>query len=651
MLADGVFQCDGEAPRLIVEPLCTLAQRLQDLDDAQSVRLPGGLAQPLGIGADASHGATCQDANPLDSLDSSHPCIRGDNRLLRCVRGSGLLASIGLRLHMFTVTHTPGCAIIRTDAGHAGLVEACHNRRLMSGTQDTGVPRWVQPSEEQVGLRHYIEVLSERKWTIFLALLLAVAAAVVYLATASKVYEAEAEMLVTPASNDDPALASLPLIRESSDPTRDVETASRLITTIDVAERVRDDLAVETNATDLLGDVTAVPVAESNIIAVAAEGDSPKEAQELANAFADAAVEERTTQLHDAIDVILPDLRARLTTTQAPTEELTAQVTRLETLASAADPTLRVETQAALQSTPISPRPQLTIVAAVLAGLLLGIGAAFALQTIDPRLRREEQLRSRYRLPILGRIPKEPGRRRAQPLGPQELSMPTLEAYRTLRATLDAANARTGDSTVLLITGSSPSEGKTTTAVNIACSLALSGNRVILIDADLRRPAVGQALGATAKRGVVSVMLENASLEEALVTTAATGPDLQILLADHEGSGMSELFSLPAAERLIQDSKALADYVIIDSPPLTTVIDALPLARRADGVLIVTRLGTTRLDRLHELAELLVANDLRPVGLAVLGMARTDAGGYYYLSGAERGLGATQGSRVARTGS
>ncbi len=519
----------------------------------------------------------------------------------------------------------------------------------MSGPQHSGVPSWLQPSGEQAGLRRYLEVLGERKWTIVLALVLTVSASVVYLSTASKRYEAEADILVTPASNDDPALTSLPLIRESSDPTRDVETASRLITTIDVAERVRADLGLETDATDLLDDVTAVPVAQSNIVAVISEADSAEEAQALANAFADAAVQERTAQLHDSIAVILPDLQARLESSETPTEELTAQVTSLETLASAPDPTIRVETEAALPSSPVSPRPLLTIVAAVLAGLVLGIGAAFALQTIDPRLRREDQLRSRYRLPVLGRIPKEPGRRKAQPLGPHELSIPTLEAYRTLRASLNAADARQGESTVLLVTGSSPSEGKTTTAVNLACSLALSGNRVILIDADLRRPAVGQALGVTTERGVVSVLLENASLEEALVTTPATGPDLRLLVADYEGSGISELFSLPAAERLIEEARELADYVIIDSPPLTTVIDALPLARMAGGVLIVTRLGTTRLDRLHELAELLVANDIKPVGLAVLGVARSEEGGYYYLSGADRGLAASQGSRIAGT--
>jgi receptor protein-tyrosine kinase len=182
------------------------------------------------------------------------------------------------------------------------------------------------------------------------------------------------------------------------------------------------------------------------------------------------------------------------------------------------------------------------------------------------------------------------------------------------------------------VTGSSPSEGKTTTAINLAGSLALAGNRVILIEADLRRPAIGSALGITVDKGVVSTLLENTTLEEALVTTDSFGPSLELLLADYKGGWMSELFSLHAAQRLLATAKARADFVIIDSPPLTTVVDTLPLARQADDVLIVTRLGTTRIDKLPELAELLASNGITPLGIALIGTDRRESGYYYHDS-------------------
>ena len=119
-----------------------------------------------------------------------------------------------------------------------------------------------------------------------------------------------------------------------------------------------------------------------------------------------------------------------------------------------------------------------------------------------------------------------------------------------------------------MVTGSSVSEGKTTTAVNLAASLALAGQRVILIESDLRRPSLGQALGVTPENGgVVSTLIENTELSNALVTSPNFGPNLQMLLADYEGGWIAELFSIPAAEQMIEEAKALADYVVIDSPP------------------------------------------------------------------------------------
>ena len=132
-----------------------------------------------------------------------------------------------------------------------------------------------------------------------------------------------------------------------------------------------------------------------------------------------------------------------------------------------------------------------------------------------------------------------------------------------------------------MITGSSPSEGKTTTAVNLAVSLALAGQRTILIEADSRKPRIGQALGVSADRGIASVLIDNLPLAEALVTTEAYGDRLKLLLVDREGDWMADQLSLPGARRLIDEAKRMADFVIFDSPPLTTVIDAL--AAGGDG--------------------------------------------------------------------
>ena len=524
----------------------------------------------------------------------------------------------------------------------------------MAVSPDNKSTGWLRPPEEREGLQRYVETLRERFWLILVTIAITTGIAILYVATAAKTYEAEADLLITPVSGGDPVLTSLGLISASADPTRDVETASRLVTNIDVAEGVREELGSSESGQSLLNQVAAEPVAGSNIVAVTGSGGSPEEAQELANAFATQAVSERTQQMHAQIAHQLERLQAQsigsgeqsIGTTGT---SINGQIAELQILSTTPDPTIRVQTKAPLPSGPSSPKPTLSIIGGIFAGLILGIGAAFAAQALDPRLRREAQLRRLYKLPILCRIPRE-SQAGEQPISPDRVTPVVGEGYRTLRATLTGIE-RQRDGNVVLITGSSASEGKTTTAVNLAASLALAGKRVILIESDLRHPVLGRVLKvSSAKGGVVSVLLKNQTLEQALIPSETYGPNLQLLLADYSGGWIADLFSIPAAEQLIEDARHVADYVIIDSPPLNEVVDALPLARKADSVLLVARLGVTRLDKLGQLAELLAENGVTPTGFALLGTPRPGRGeSHYYGAKREGRVKATTGSRRSST--
>ncbi|MEK6326239.1 MAG: Wzz/FepE/Etk N-terminal domain-containing protein [Actinomycetota bacterium] len=494
---------------------------------------------------------------------------------------------------------------------------------------------WIQPPQEEAGLRRYLQTLRERIWIVVAAVVIATAIAIVYVVTADKVYEAEADLLIAPVASTDAAPYALPgLIRESSDPTRDVETASRLVTNVDVADRVKASLNSSLSAEELLGKVSAEPVASSNIVAVTAEAGSPNEAAELANAFATEAVAELTRELHAAARVTLTGLQAQLRSGSGDPAAVRTSIAVLEPLRNGPNPSMSVETRADPPSSQASPRPALSIAAGLFGGLVLGIGVAFAFQILDPRLRREEQLRRLYRLPILARIPRQPRSRTDKPLGPLELSPATSEAYRTLRGTLAVSRRAAGSrSHAILVTGSSPSEGKTTTAVNLSSSLATAGHNVILIEADLRRPGIGAALNLQSKYGVASVLVESIALQEALVTTPTFGSNLGILLADYEGGWISDLFALPAARELVDEARRLADFVIVDSPPLTDVIDALPLVDYVDDVVLVAGVGKTHLGKLAQLGELLAEHGIRPAGFAVVGTPKPARSDYHYYAG------------------
>jgi capsular exopolysaccharide synthesis family protein len=472
--------------------------------------------------------------------------------------------------------------------------------------------------------------------------------AAAYLAVATEKYRAESSVLVIPASRDDTALNGLPVIRESSDPTRDVETAAFLVKGRNVADKVIDDLGLDQTADSLLGQVSAEPIAQSNIVSIRATADSPELARDIANGFANGVVAVRSEVVRAEAEKRVESLRDQLQEAQdagEPTAEREQELAELEAIRVGGDPTMTVETKAETPPSAYSPKPMLTIIAGIFGGLILGIGAAFASNALDPRLRREEQLRELYSLPILARVPKEkraptftlgkrrlgigPRERERRALPPGELSAATLESFRTLRTMLAAQRREDGNSRSILVTGPSPSEGKTTTAINLASSLALAGNRVILIEADFRRPTVGEALGVRARVGIGDVLLGNVALEDALVLAPPFGDNLCALLVDRADDWLAEVLSLPAAEALLEDAKRLADYVVLDSPPLTQVIDAMPLARQVDDVVLVCRLGSSNLTQLAHLGDLLDQNGIKPAGFVVVGGAAPEESSYY----------------------
>lgn len=519
--------------------------------------------------------------------------------------------------------------------------------------RDSSGASWRRPQTASSGIERYYRVLRERLGLIVLVTLATTLVAAAYLVVAPDRYKAEADVLVNPASNDDETFGSLPVIRESSDPTRDVETASRLVVSRNVAARVDRELGLDEppndfSPDDLLGMVTAEPVAQSNIVSVTAEADSPELARDLANGFANGVVAQRDELVRREAAELITRLREEIQTAADngdSTEELNLELAQLQRVEASGDPTLRVETKADAPDEPFSPRPAVTIAAGLLGGLILGIGGAFAMSALDPRLRREEQLRELYSLPILARVPKErraptftlgkrrfgigPRERERRALPPGELSAATLESFRTLRTMLAAQRREDGNSRSILVTGPSPSEGKTTTAINLASSLALAGNRVILIEADFRRPTVGEALGVRARVGIGDVLLGNVALEDALVLAPPFGDNLCALLVDRADDWLAEVLSLPAAEALLEDAKRLADYVVLDSPPLTQVIDAMPLARQVDDVVLVTRLGSSNLAQLAHLGDLLDQNGIKPAGFVVVGGPGPEESSYY----------------------
>jgi capsular exopolysaccharide synthesis family protein len=494
---------------------------------------------------------------------------------------------------------------------------------------------WLRPRAETRGAIRYLDTIRERWPLIVATTVIAVLVALVYVVTAPKRYRAEADILVTPVSGSETSNAGLGLITQSNDPTQTVSTAARLIETPAVAVVTISQLGLSGSGQALLNDVKTEPIAQSSLVAVQAERGSAYQAALVANTFANSAVELATHELHATIATQLPSLERQLQ--NLPPGERTGpgtlgqRVSTLQSLAAAPNPTLRVATTATRPLSPSSPKKKLALIAGLVGGLILGLGAAFASQALDPRLRREEQLRELFRLPLLTHIPRVDTPRGGEgPLVPSQLTPSATEAYRTLRATV-AATVGEGHRSVL-ITSSSAGEGKSTAALNYAAALAMADRRVLLIEGDLRRPTLARALGIQPViAGVGAVLVNQVSMAEAIVTSDL-GDNLGLLLVERTAFPLVDRLSLPTARKLVEEAETLADYVVIDSPPLTEVIDALPLAQEVDAVLIVARIGTSSLKRLATLGETLEQGGVNPAGIVVVGRERISHS-YYYGTG------------------
>lgn len=281
---------------------------------------------------------------------------------------------------------------------------------------------------------------------------------------------------------------------------------------------------------------------------------------------------------------------------------------------------------------PVEPRPVRNLIIAVAVGFLLGLIVAFLREYFDDTLRSKEDLDlASGGVPVLALIPSVPNwRDRTKPVL-ESVSHPhsaVSEAYRTLRTSLAfaAVSRRIG---IIQVTSSTSGEGKTTTAANLAVTLANAGKRVVLVDCDLRRPRVHDFFGLSNKIGFASVLLGEVTVVDALQPAPGVS-GLNILPSGPPPPNPAELLSTKAARQVLDTMAEVADYVVVDSPPLLPVTDSVALVGYADAtILLVTARSTTRRS-LHRSLELMEQIDAPLEGILFNRVGREATYGYGY---------------------
>ncbi|MFN3652471.1 MAG: GumC family protein [Armatimonadota bacterium] len=289
---------------------------------------------------------------------------------------------------------------------------------------------------------------------------------------------------------------------------------------------------------------------------------------------------------------------------------------------------------AAVPSAPIWPNKPLLLVISASLALVLGIGAGYLREHLDDRVHSSLEMESATALPALGQVPLS-----RAPLLPALPAGSELDhAYRMIRSWISFSHAGLS-SRRLQITSPCPGEGKTTTSVNLAASLASDGKPVVLVDADLRRSRVHEVFGLPLGPGLAE-LLQDESLEPRDLLRPSGVPHLSILTAGHAAADPAELLSGPALDRVLAQLDEIASITLVDTPACLPVADPLILAGRMSGVVLVTGAARSRRADLARAREILNASGATVLG-AILNGVRGGRGPHYsaYYGRSERGGG------------
>jgi capsular exopolysaccharide synthesis family protein len=274
---------------------------------------------------------------------------------------------------------------------------------------------------------------------------------------------------------------------------------------------------------------------------------------------------------------------------------------------------------------PFSPNARRDWFTALMAGLLVALGLAFGIEYLDDTVKTPDDVTDRLRLPLLGLVPSVRGKR--VPLLSEAVPHDFGEAFRSLRTSLVFTSGSEGPR-VVAVTSSQPLEGKTTTACNLGMVLALGGSRVLLVDADLRRPGLHTVIGAQNEIGLSHLLVGQARVREAVQKTSE--PNLFVISAGRIPPNPSELLSSERMSALLSNLRTGPfDWVIIDTPPVLAVTDAVIVARAVSGVVFV--IGSEMTRRVHAERAIETLSGGKPASIgAVLNRVDFDRNRYYY---------------------
>jgi succinoglycan biosynthesis transport protein ExoP len=449
-------------------------------------------------------------------------------------------------------------------------------------------------------LKDILQVVRSGWWLLVAGVLAGAVGAGLVIWSATPLYSSSTRLFVsTSASADMSAAYQGNLLSQQR-----VASYAELLTGVQVAAAVAEDLDLRLNPDEVAEMVSARVVPDTVILEVTVTDISARRAQEIAASLG---------------------------------RQFTEQVADLETADGATTSTVKVTTvqPADLQTDPVSPEIPRILALGALLGLVLGLVSALVRERLDNSVTSPEHVLAMAGVGMIGTVLEDAQLAERHLIADLDQQSAAAEAYRSIRTNLQFL-AIDDPPRVIVISSSLPGEGKSTLAINLATVLAQSGSRVMLVEADLRRPRVTRYMGLISGAGLTNVLAGTAELHE--VAQPWGNGRLTVLAAGPMPPNPSEMLGSAHMQALLAELRETNDYVVIDAPPLLPVTDAAVLTALSDGCVLTARYGRLRRDDLRAAAGVLARIDAKLLGV-VLNRVPQGAGahyGYGYEADADR---------------
>ncbi|HLS25622.1 MAG TPA: polysaccharide biosynthesis tyrosine autokinase [Beutenbergiaceae bacterium] len=439
--------------------------------------------------------------------------------------------------------------------------------------------------------RDYWRVVRQRWRVVAICALLGLSAAIAITVLTTPRYEARVELFVAPEAGG----SSSELVEGSDFLLDRVKSYVEIVDKAVVLGPVIEDLGLPETIGELSERVEATAVPETVVVQITVQDQHPGEAAEVANAIAEEFINQA---------LVLE-----------PTGADETAVARISVIDPARPP-----------STPIVPQPHLNLPFGLLLGLAIGFAGAIVRDSLDRRVKGEDDIKLLTSAPLIGAIPDDVGRdpsRSGVALVPTSLRAEALRRLRTNLQFIDIGPTHRS----YVVTSALPGEGKTLTAIHLATIIAEGGAKVCLVEADMRRPSIGTYLGMEGAVGLTDILIGNFTWQD---VTLEYRQQLDLILAGTIPPNPAELAASEQMESLLETLESNYDVVVVDTPPLLPVTDAAVLSKRTAGTIVVVNSGRKGTPRGHvsQALEMLETVDARVLGIVLNKIA---------LSGAESG--------------